>query len=86
MILILYGRGIAPLILRFEFSVKLSYWYKCIHMALFAAAVNSGLCATFRTVFERVRLVYKQSVYAQLFKGHYVVLAALIVQLIQLCL
>ena len=41
---------------RFEFSVKFSY-DKCIHMALFAAAVHSDLYATFHAVLIIVRLI-----------------------------
>ena len=48
---------------------------KCNHMALFVLAVNKGLCATFRTVLERVCLVYEQSIYAQLLKGNHIVLS-----------
>ena len=44
-------------------------------MALFVLAVSKGLYATFRTVLERVCLVYKQSVYAQLLKGNHIVLS-----------
>ena len=43
-------------------------------MVLFVLAVNKGLCTTFRTVLERVCLVYEQSIYAQLLKGNHIVL------------
>ena len=78
--LILYGRGIAPLNLRFEFYANFLI-AKCIHLALFAIAANYGLCATFRTIFEIVALVNEDAVNTQFLKGHKAVLAALIVQL-----
>ena len=43
---------------------------KCNHMALFVLAVNKGLCATFRTILERMASVHKQPVYTQLLKGN----------------
>ena len=43
-------------------------------MVLFVLAVNKGLYTTFRTVLERVCLVYEQSIYAQLLKGNHIVL------------
>lgn len=53
-------------------------------MALFVLAVNKGLCATFRTVFEAVCLVHIEPVYTELFKGHNIVLAGGVVELLQL--
>ena len=52
---------------------------KCNHMALFVLAVNKGLCATFRTIFEAVGFVHIQLIYAEFLKGDYIVLAALVV-------
>ena len=53
-------------------------------MVLFVIAVCYDLCTTFRTVFEAVRLVHIQPVYAELFKGHNVVLAGGVMELLQL--
>ena len=53
-------------------------------MALFVLAVNKGLCATFRTVLVEMRLVHKQSVYAEFLKGDNVVFATLVIQFFQL--
>ena len=48
-------------------------------MVLFVLAVNKGLCATFRTIFEAVGFVHIQLIYAEFLKGDYIVLAALVV-------
>ena len=52
-------------------------------MALFVLAVNKGLCATFRTVFIVVGLVYEQSVHTQLLKSYHIVFSPLGLQLFQ---
>lgn len=52
---------------------------KCNHMALFVLAVNKGLCATFRTVFESVGFVHKQLIDAQFLKGNHIILATLVI-------
>ena len=52
-------------------------------MALFVLAVNKGLCATFRTVLVEMRLVHKQSVYAEFLKGDYIIFSGLIMMNIQ---
>ena len=53
-------------------------------MALFVLAVNKGLCATFRTIFEIMALVDEDAVNTQFLKGDHIVLAALVVQLVDL--
>ena len=80
--LILYGRGIAPLNLRFEFYANFLI-AKCVHMALFAIAANYGLCATFRTILVIMRFVYIQPVYTELLKGHDVILAGAVLKLFE---
>lgn len=46
-------------------------------MALFVLAVNKGLCATFRTVFELMGFIDEQTVDTELFKGQRIVLSCL---------
>ena len=53
-------------------------------MVLFALAVNKVLCTTFRTVLVILALVYKQPVYAQLFKRDHIIFAVGGLQLLQL--
>ena len=53
-------------------------------MVLFVIAVCYDLCTTFRTIFEIMALVDENSVNAQLFKCDHIVLAALIIQLVDL--
>ena len=55
-------------------------------MALFVLAVNKGLCATFRTIFERMCLVHKQPIHAKLLEGYHIIFAALGLELFQPCL
>ena len=81
--LILYGRGISPLNLRFEFYANFLI-AKCIHMALFAIAASYGLCATFRTILVIMRLVHKEPIDAQFLKRHNIVFPAGVVQLVEL--
>lgn len=52
-------------------------------MALFVLAVNKGLCATFRTVLVVVCLINENTVNAELFKGHDIILPGLVVQLVE---
>ena len=53
-------------------------------MVLFVLAVNKGLCTTFRTVLKRLTFIYKQPVYAQLFKRNHIVFALIGAQFFQL--
>ena len=53
-------------------------------MVLFVIAVCYDLCTTFRTILVVVRLVHIQPVYAQLLKGHNVVLSGAVLELFEL--
>ena len=53
-------------------------------MVLFVIAVCYDLCTTFRTVFEIMALVNEDTVNTQFLKGDHIVLAALVVQLVDL--
>ena len=55
-------------------------------MVLFVIAVCYDLCTTFRTIFIVVALVDEQPVNAQLLERDHIVLAALVVQPVQLIL
>lgn len=53
-------------------------------MVLFVIAVCYDLCTTFRTVLKIMRFVNEDAVNAQFFKGDHIVLAALVIQLVDL--
>ena len=53
-------------------------------MVLFVIAVCYDLCTTFRTVFERMGFVHIEPVYAKLLEGDDIILAAGILQFLEL--
>jgi len=53
-------------------------------MVLFVIAVCYDLCTTFRTIFEIMALINEDTVNTQFLKGDHIILAALVVQLVDL--
>ena len=43
-------------------------------MVLFGIVVTYALCTTFRTIFKFMTLIYKQMVYAKLFKSYSIIM------------